>query len=206
MEGDEHAQRPDTKALNAQLRELQQQVKSLQGRLARTNAPTSPTPRPPAPIDDPAARFRAEVTAQWQQRVAAGYPLDPGFLADLKQLTPSQYRKAASVAMEILTGRVQDNPGRNVHRLRTGTAGNNPNQRTSTGHYIMRANRQTNAPAAPTHPLDQHTQRPNRPARHQLPRQTDRCLDPTPKTNRQGDTPATPQPFGAGTEYYHDQR
>jgi hypothetical protein len=148
-----------TKLLNAQVRELQQHIARLEDRLARAAAPTARMPQQHVPaIADPDARFRAEVTAQWQQRVGATdptsirlpaeYPLDQGFLDSLARLTPSQYRKVASVAMEILTDLVRDIPGRNVHRLRTGTPGNSPDRRTSSGHFILRANVQTNRPAA----------------------------------------------------------
>jgi hypothetical protein len=53
--------------------------------------------------------------------------------------------------MQILTGVVHDITGRNVHRMCTGTGGNDPDVCTPSGHYILRANRQTTAPAEKRH-------------------------------------------------------
>jgi hypothetical protein len=149
----------ETKALNAQIRELQRANSELERLLHRRTTPPAEGRRPRQPTTtDPETRFRTEVTNQWQQRVAQldhdrlplpdRYPLTPTFLASLDRMTPSEYRKAASVAMEILTGLVHTLPGRQAHRVRTGSPGNNPHQRTSAGQLIWRANIQTHSPAA----------------------------------------------------------
>jgi hypothetical protein len=151
-----------TRALRAQVRDLQRQLANVQHPPTRTTPPAAPhVPGPrrsDPPIGDLEARFRRQVANAWQQRIAAAdhtgtplpedYLLNPGFLAGLERLTPGEYRKAASVAMEILTGLVRDLPGRHVHRMRTGAGGNNPDRRTPTGQFILRANLQTNTPAA----------------------------------------------------------
>lgn len=156
---DEPCNCDETKALKAQIRELTRTNNRLQSLLS----PAVPLPRRPGPQDtepvlDSATRFRAEVTGQWQQRLAqpdsareplpAGYPLHPDFLATLDRLTQGEYRKAASVAMEILTGLVHTVPGRNARLMRTARPGNNAHRRTDTGQLIWRANIQTHSPAA----------------------------------------------------------
>ena len=81
---------------------------------------------------DPADQFRHEVYLEWAQRIPAGskkdlplaeYDLAPGFLESVEALQGIDRSKIVAVAVEVLTGLADRQPGRDMHRLRGGAAG-----------------------------------------------------------------------------------
>ena len=77
------------------------------------------------------------------------YEVDPQLLADLTRLAiRDEYPKVVAVTVEILTGLAPQIASRRVHRLRAGRGGNNPGLRSAAGTAILRADIQTNSPAA----------------------------------------------------------
>lgn len=81
---------------------------------------------------DPEDQFRYEVTCEWAQRVPAAekaakplatYVVAPGFLDSIEQVEGVSRAKVVAVVVEVLTGQVQHIAGRDVHQLRSGSAG-----------------------------------------------------------------------------------
>lgn len=99
-------------------------------------ATDAPVTRPPRTEEE----LRSEVRRTWQQRVGDGerdewplrdYRIGPAFLGTWEALDPTQTTKALKAVVDVVTGRAHTIPGREVHRLRTGDAGNAP--------YVVRA-------------------------------------------------------------------
>lgn len=84
----------------------------------------------------PVDQWRHEVYLAWVDRIPASdkaerpLPADwhvgPEFLDSLETLEGVSREKVADVVVEVLTGLAKDLPGRDLHRLRSGDAGNTP--------------------------------------------------------------------------------
>ncbi|MEV4656451.1 hypothetical protein [Micromonospora sp. NPDC049301] len=106
----------------------QRLVKQLKSAQSRADQPDSEGPL----FLDPEDQFRYEVTGEWAQRIPAPekaakplatYVLTPGFLDSIEQLEGISRAKVVAVVVEVLTGQAQHIAGRDVHQLRSGSAG-----------------------------------------------------------------------------------
>ncbi|MET9300651.1 hypothetical protein ABZX66_15120 [Micromonospora aurantiaca] len=105
---------------------LVKQLKSAQSRADQPAAAEGPL------FLDPEDQFRYEVTCEWAQRVPAvekatkplaTYVVAPGFLDSIQQMEGISREKVVAVVVEVLTGQAQHIAGRDVHQLRSGSAG-----------------------------------------------------------------------------------
>ncbi|WP_307871158.1 hypothetical protein [Micromonospora sp. C72] len=105
---------------------LIKQLKSAQSRAGQSADAEGPL------FLDPEDQFRYEVTCEWAQRVPAAekaakplatYVVAPGFLDSIEQVEGVSRAKVVAVVVEVLTGQVQHIAGRDVHQLRSGSAG-----------------------------------------------------------------------------------
>lgn len=102
--------------------------------------------------------FRYLVLTQWALRTLPSeqetrplpeYDIGPGFLESLDKLEGIKEEKVADVVFEIVTGLAPHIPSREVHRLRTGTGGEDPvRTRDDDGAVCWRASLQVNTPSA----------------------------------------------------------
>ncbi|MEU8073063.1 hypothetical protein AB0B20_25230 [Micromonospora sp. NPDC049151] len=105
---------------------LVKQLKSAQSRADQPAAAEGPL------FLDPEDQFRYEVTCEWAQRVPAvekatkplaTYVVAPDFLDSIQQMEGISREKVVAVVVEVLTGQAQHIAGRDVHQLRSGSAG-----------------------------------------------------------------------------------
>jgi hypothetical protein len=106
---------------------------------------------------DPEQGFRYLVTTRWATRTLpseqAGRPLPeyvigPHFLPSLDKLEGVNADKVADVVFEIVTGLAPQILGREVHRLRAGSGGDDPIRTREDGATAWRASLQVRTPAA----------------------------------------------------------
>lgn len=106
---------------------------------------------------DPEQRFRFDVMVAWAKRIPAAskadhplseYTLGEEFLASLEALDGIDRSKVIDVVVEVLCGLDKDIAGRDLHRLRTGAAGNAPAVTREDGATCWRAALQINTPQA----------------------------------------------------------
>jgi hypothetical protein len=81
---------------------------------------------------DPEDQFRWEVTCAWVRRIPASekplapladYTVGPDFLTSLGTVHGVSRAKVVDVIVEVLTGKADNNPGREVHALRASSGG-----------------------------------------------------------------------------------
>lgn len=107
---------------------------------------------------DPEDQWRHEVYLAWVERIPASdkalrplpekWLVGPRFLDSLSGLEGVSREKVAAVVVEVLTGLAKDLPGRDLHRLRTGVAGNSPAVTREDGAVAWRAALQRETPSA----------------------------------------------------------
>ncbi|WP_394553216.1 hypothetical protein ACDF64_02475 [Agromyces sp. MMS24-JH15] len=106
---------------------------------------------------DAEAWVRHEITAAWAERIAPSeqvsqpigdYAVGEGFAESLLALDDGQFAKAMKAVVDVVTDRVADVAGRDVHRLRTGAAGSPALERRRDGATAMRCAIEQNAPSA----------------------------------------------------------
>jgi hypothetical protein len=101
---------------------------------------------------------RHEIYLAWVERVAAGerehWPLPAGYVVSerfapsLDALDEALFDKAMKAVVDVLTGRARDIPGREVHPLRQGEAGNAPDYVRHDGARCFRVYVEQKVPAA----------------------------------------------------------
>lgn len=120
---------------------------------SRTLAPSGDVPT----FADPEAGFRHLVTTRWAVRTLPSeqasrplreYTLGPDFLDSLSTLQGIKEEKVADVVVEIVTGLAPQLPAREVHRLRTGGGGDDPQRQREDGAVAWRASLQAKTPSA----------------------------------------------------------
>lgn len=103
------------------------------------------------------AWVRHEVTSAWAARTVAAekgqyplgdYTIGPRFVESLEVLDGGQLTKALRAVVDVVTARAAEIPGRELHRLRTGTGGDDPYVERVGGGKCWRAAIETNAPGA----------------------------------------------------------
>lgn len=102
--------------------------------------------------------FRYLVETAWARRIPVGeqpsrpipeYLISERFFDSVDAVQGIAPEKIADVVMELVTGIAESSPGRDMHRLRTGTSGDTPaRQRDSDGAYCWRLALQTGTPSA----------------------------------------------------------
>lgn len=101
--------------------------------------------------------LRYEVLTTWATRTLASdksrhpltnYEIGPRFIASLNPLDDGQLDKALRAVVDVLTGRVAEIPGRQLHRLREGDGGSDPYVVRPDGANCWRASIEVNAPSA----------------------------------------------------------
>lgn len=113
-------------SLRQELREAKAARQSSSSEIAHTARPSWPSLE---------AWLRHEVTATWAARTTASdkqhhplkeYEVTPAFLRDLGELGESYTDKILRCVVDVLTGRASELASRSLHRLRTGSGGNDP--------------------------------------------------------------------------------
>lgn len=137
-------------------RRREAEVAKLKAQLRRTRKHDAAPPTPE--FADKERGFRFAVTAAWASRTPVAEQVDrpledfrigPEFLDSLERIEGISRTKVADVVFEIVTGRVADLPGRDLHQLREGSSGNAPYvRRASDGAACWRAALQVHTPAA----------------------------------------------------------
>ena len=101
--------------------------------------------------------LRYEVLATWATRTIAAdksrhalseYTIGPHFLQSMSDLDERQLEKALRTVVDVVTGRVAEIPGRQLHRLREGEGGSDPYVVRADGAISWRASIEVNAPSA----------------------------------------------------------
>lgn len=145
-------------ALHTQVSALQIELRGLRSELRKARQRQRPLKEPTAAPDiDPELAFRQSVLTAWASRTPAaeravrplpGYRLGPQFLASLAQLHGISTAKVAGVAFEVVTGRAAEVVGRELHPLRSGSGGNDPQVTREDGARCWRAALQRGTPSA----------------------------------------------------------
>lgn len=140
----------ETRRREAEVAKLKAQLR----KAGKRGASTSPAPH----FADAEQGFRFAVTAAWATRTPVAeqaerplvdYAIGPDFLDSLELLEGVSPAKVADVVFEIVTGRVKELPGRDLHQFREGAAGNAPYVRRSADDATCwRAALQVNTPSA----------------------------------------------------------
>ncbi|GAA1851648.1 hypothetical protein [Myceligenerans crystallogenes] len=106
---------------------------------------------------DPAEQFRFEVTQTWAQIVPAGekarwpledYSLGSRFLESLETVEGVSRDKVLRTVVHVVTGRAPEMNGLQVHPLRTGLGGDDPQRIRDDGAVCWRVSLQVNTPSA----------------------------------------------------------
>lgn len=106
---------------------------------------------------DPEGWIRHEVSSAWATRVTASeksrypvrdYRIGLTFASSLEILDAAQFAKAMRAVVDVVTGRVVDIPGRELHRLRQGSGGDEPYVVRADGARCWRASIESNVPSA----------------------------------------------------------
>ncbi|WP_460749345.1 hypothetical protein [Myceligenerans cantabricum] len=106
---------------------------------------------------DPAQQFRFEVTQTWAQMVPAGekerwpleeYLLGSRFLESLETVEGISRDKVLRTVVHVVTGRAPEMNGLQVHPLRTGLGGDDPQRVRDDGAACWRVSLQVNTPSA----------------------------------------------------------
>lgn len=106
---------------------------------------------------DPVEQFRHEVYVAWVRRIPKSdkpdlplrdYDLGPRFLASLEAVEGIERSKVVDVVVDVLTGLVEQLPGRELHQLRQGSGGGDPPVIREDGATCWRVALQRNTPAA----------------------------------------------------------
>lgn len=140
-------------------RRAEHELKQARARLRKAGkAKAAPEPVAEPRFADPEEGFRYWVRTQWatrtlpaeqEQRPLPDYDLGPRFLASLDALEGIKLRKVADVVFEVVTGLAQQNPSRELHRLRCGPGGKDPvRTRSEDGATAYRVSMQVKSPAA----------------------------------------------------------
>ncbi|MBE1874716.1 hypothetical protein [Myceligenerans pegani] len=108
-------------------------------------------------FSDPAEQFRFEVTQTWAQIVPAGekdrwpleeYVLGPRFLESLETVEGISRDKVLRTVVHVVTGRAPEMNGLQVHPLRSGLGGDDPQRVRDDGAACWRVSLQVNTPSA----------------------------------------------------------
>jgi len=139
--------------VEAQRTQLRRKIQSA-GKV-REVAPRDDTPA--VAFTDPECQLRHEVYLEWAERISAAekdarplapWSVGPDFLASLDQTEGVARGTVVRVIVEVLTGLAETMPGREVHRLRTGSGGDDAPMRREDGALCWRASIQRNTPSA----------------------------------------------------------
>lgn len=139
--------------LRREQRRLTKQLRDLQ-KAADTNSNRALPPRCHADLDE---QFRYEVTQIWlwttseSERAAqplADYELGPDWLASIEAMDQADRRDIIEATVDVVTRRAAHKPSRDVHSLRTHTAGGAPRRRRADNATAMRCSIKKNTPAA----------------------------------------------------------
>ncbi|WP_291382635.1 hypothetical protein [Demequina sp.] len=136
---------------------MEHDLKVAKARLRKAGNSKASSSGPGPQFADPEQRFRYLVLTQWATRTMSaeqrdrplpGYVIGPRFLDSLAELEGIADEKVADVVFEILTGLAPQVASREVHRLRTGTGGDDPIRTRDDGAVAWRASLQINTPSA----------------------------------------------------------
>lgn len=145
--------------LERQVARLEHDLQFLRAQLRKAKKPTvTAAPQPLPEFADREQAFRYAVLTAWAKRTPVGeqpllplpeYDLGAHFLDSLTEIPGVRVEKVADVAVEILTGRVQNVAGRQVHQLRESLSPGAPYVRRTAGDATCwRAALQVNSPQA----------------------------------------------------------
>lgn len=134
------------------------ELKGMRSRLRKSGRIRPESASTPAPkFADPEQGFRHLVLSQWATRTPVSeqadrplgdYVLGERFMQSVAELEGIKLSKIADVVFEIVTGIANSNPSREVHRLRTGSGGEDPVRVRPDGAIGWRASLQVNSPSA----------------------------------------------------------
>ncbi|RZU62252.1 hypothetical protein [Zhihengliuella halotolerans] len=152
-------QRAEIVKLREEVDRHKQQVRDIRRRAK--GAKSQPSGRRGLPVDDFATvedALRFEVYVEWVSRVDAAekphfplpdhYDVGEKFVDSFMALQPEAQGKTLKALVDILTGRAHKIPSRQVHALRTGDGGDDPQIERADGARCFRASVEVNAPSA----------------------------------------------------------
>ncbi|MCO1338326.1 hypothetical protein BJH93_05365 [Kocuria polaris] len=152
-------QRAEIVKLREEVDRHKQQVRDIRRRAK--GAKSQPSGRRGLPVDDFANvedALRFEVYVEWVSRVDAAekphfplpdhYDVGEKFVDSFMSLQPEAQGKTLKALVDILTGRAHKIPSRQVHALRTGDGGDDPQIERADGARCFRASVEVNAPSA----------------------------------------------------------
>lgn len=134
--------------LDKQLSKMRMQLRKAQSRPAGVDLPE---------FADRARGFRHAVEHAWARRTPVGeqpsrplgdYVIGPDFLDSLAAVDGVSVAKVADVVFEVVTGHAESLDGRDLHRLRTGSGGDDPARTREDGASCWRVAIQRNTPSA----------------------------------------------------------
>ncbi|MDR1151718.1 MAG: hypothetical protein LBK72_04440 [Bifidobacteriaceae bacterium] len=145
--------------LRTKLREAQSTVRQLRKAAAvpPTGVPANVWEQVSGMFASSDAQLRWEISLAWALYVSAeekdryplpDYDIGPDFAASLERLQGVGKDKVLTVIVNVLTNRAKDSEGRNLHRLRFGSAGGAPTRKRDDGAVAMRVALQRGTPAA----------------------------------------------------------
>jgi hypothetical protein len=146
----------DLRDAEARRERLDRELTAARSRLRLARNRTNAEPARPR-FADRERGFRFLVEAAWATRIPPSeqpdcplpdYDLGPAFLDSVDALDGMPVEKVADVVMEVLTGKAQRSPGRDLHRLRESATGGSPYVVRQDGALAWRVNLQTNTASA----------------------------------------------------------
>ncbi|MFD8218345.1 hypothetical protein ACFV2U_32720 [Streptomyces sp. NPDC059697] len=142
---------------NQTITELRREQRRLTKQL-RNRADTSNRALPPCCYTGSEEQFRYEVTQIWlwtlteserAVKPVADYILGPDWLASVEAMDQASRRDIIEATVDVVTRQAAHKPSRDVHPLRTHTAGGAPRRRRAGNATAMRCSIKRNTPAAP---------------------------------------------------------
>ncbi|MDR1294063.1 MAG: hypothetical protein LBK59_03765 [Bifidobacteriaceae bacterium] len=145
--------------LRTKLRDAQSTVRHLRKAAAAppSAAPANIWERVSGMFVDPDKQLRWEISMAWTLYVSPedkdrfplpDYDIGPDFATSVERLQGVAREKVLTVIVNVLTNRAKDSEGRNLHRLRSGSAGGAPTRKRDDGAVAMRVALQRGTPAA----------------------------------------------------------
>lgn len=146
-----HLRQEDTATINRQDAQLRQLRKKVRTSTAAPAEPIAPT------FADREQGFRHQVVTAWARRTPPAeqphrplpdFVIGPGFIASIDALEGVTEAKIADVVFEVLTGRADHLASRELHHLRTGKGGDDPQITRADGAACWRVSLQRNTASA----------------------------------------------------------